>query len=391
MKRMVSLFLVLLVSLALCPAGAVQTESPVFADVEPTAWYAPAVQDVQARDLMNGVAPDAFRPEGALTRAMTVTILWRLAGEPAANDPMSFTDVPSDAWYTEAVRWAASEAVVEGFRPDRFGPDNSVTRQQLATIFYRWAQRTGCDTAVYDFLSFPDRNTISDWAKDAVLWASSRCLLTGKELPDAPIGLAPLVLAPRENASRAEVAVFLSRFCRLYTDKADSTVTPAAVQFYGPGVGSQHAVLTSPAPDGKSLRAITLGTQEVQQGPEKVLFSCRLSDKAPEPPVLSDSEKDLTSIYNDAGQLAAVVRGDSPLYSFSYDKQGRVCQFVDSAQVSTIIYNLTYDQNGNPAFLVLGAGGLANPAVYTFDYTQADGTWVLTGCGRDRNPLSLFA
>lgn len=64
---------------------------------------------------------------------------------------------------------------------------------------------------------------------------------------------------------------------------------------------------------------------------------------------------------------------------------------MDSAQVSTIIYNLTYDQNGNPAFLVLGAGGLANPAVYTFDYTQADGTWVLTGCGRDRNPLSLFA
>ena len=109
MKKFCSLLLALGLSLALlCPAGAAEAQvSTPFTDLPEKAWYTPAVEDVLSRGLMNGVAPDTFRPDGTLTRAMTVTVLWRLAGEPEASQPSPFSDVPQGVWYEDAAAWAA--------------------------------------------------------------------------------------------------------------------------------------------------------------------------------------------------------------------------------------------------------------------------------------------
>ena len=146
MKRMVSTTLaaLLLAALLTLPAQAVET---TYTDIPPDAWYAWCVSDATDRGLMNGTGNGTFTPDGDLTRAMLVTVLWRLAGEPEAENAAAFTDVPAGQWYSDAVAWASGFRVVEGYGGGVFGTDDPVTREQMAAIFYRWAKGQAYDTS----------------------------------------------------------------------------------------------------------------------------------------------------------------------------------------------------------------------------------------------------
>ena len=183
-----------------------------FSDLSMDAWYHDAVDYALANGLMNGVGNGKFDPNGTTNRAMIVTILWRLEGEPSVNDLMQFEDVAADVWYMEAVRWAASEEIVTGYSSAEFGPMDSITREQLATILFRYAKYRGYDVSVGEntnILSYNDAFAISDWAYPAMQWACGAGLIQG----DAGN------LMPQNKATRAQVATILQRFCEEVKDQ----------------------------------------------------------------------------------------------------------------------------------------------------------------------------
>ena len=177
-----------------------------FVDVKPTDWFYEAVAYVYEHGLMDGVGSNRFAPNASTTRAMIVTILWRLEGEPEADDTMPFADVAADTWYTEAVRWAAGEGIVEGYSETAFGPNDPITREQLAAILWRYAKYLELDVSVGEdtnILSYTDAAEISEYAIPALQWACGSGLMEG----------ANGSLSPRANATRAEVATMLMRVC----------------------------------------------------------------------------------------------------------------------------------------------------------------------------------
>ena len=137
---------------------------------------------------------------------MIVTMLWRLDGEKYPNYAMSFLDVPEAAWYTEAIRWAVSEKIVSGYDAGHFGPDDPITREQLASILYNYAKYKGQGfTGSWMFmLDFADRADISSWADEAVHWCSMKGVVNGKS---------GNVFDPQGTATRAEAASMIQRFC----------------------------------------------------------------------------------------------------------------------------------------------------------------------------------
>ena len=174
-----------------------------FIDVKESDWFYEAVQFAVSSGMMNGTGNNSFQPGINLSRSMIATILWRLEGSPAGN-PARFTDVPDGQWYTEAVNWAAANDLVNGYGNSTFGPEDDITREQMAAILYRYAQFKGYDHAVQGDLScFTDGGQTSDWARDAVVWAVDKGLLTGK---------GGGLLDPKGTATRAEVAAILMRF-----------------------------------------------------------------------------------------------------------------------------------------------------------------------------------
>ena len=176
-----------------------------FNDVEPGKWYAEAVGYVYHHGLMAGVGNNLFGINETTTRAMVVTILWNLENKPVVNYAMSFEDVPSDVWYTEAVRWAAAEGVVAGYG-DMFGPNDPVTREQLATILWNYAKYKGYDVSVGEntnILSYKDAFDISEWAFPAMQWACGEGVMSGK---------GDGILDPGGFALRVETAQMLQNF-----------------------------------------------------------------------------------------------------------------------------------------------------------------------------------
>ena len=155
---------------------------------------------------MNGVSADLFAPDDPTTRAMVVTMLWRLAGEPAANAPAPFTDVEVGSWYANAVNWAAETGAVKGTSETTFSPNEPVTREQLAAILYRYAQAQGKGfTGSWMFLlDYLDASEISDWANEAMHWMTMHGIITG---------MGDGTLAPKDNATRAQIAIMFMRFC----------------------------------------------------------------------------------------------------------------------------------------------------------------------------------
>lgn len=175
-----------------------------FVDVAENDWFYDSVRYVYDNGLMEGTSATTFAPTLTTTRSMVATILWRVEGEAQVDHIMSYPDVEPNTWYTEAVRWATAEGIMEGYGDGRFGPNDSITREQLATILYRYAKYKGYDVSASDDLSaFVDADQTGDWAVDAVKWAVGSGLLNGKDGGR---------LDPQGIASRAEVATMLMRF-----------------------------------------------------------------------------------------------------------------------------------------------------------------------------------
>jgi len=175
-----------------------------FTDVAPGAWYFNYVQFVAQNGLMQGTAPGRFAPQTTLSRGMLVTILWRFADEPAAEDGETFSDVAAGRWYTDAIAWASANEIVRGYGGGRLGPNDNVTREQFAVILQNFALYQGYDVEEGEFTAdFTDIGAISDWALEAMQWANANDLIRGRT---------PTTLVPGGSATRAESAAILYRF-----------------------------------------------------------------------------------------------------------------------------------------------------------------------------------
>ena len=179
-----------------------------FDDVKQGDWFYDEVTDLADKGYINGVSDNLFAPNQNLSRGMLVTILYRMDGEKAVTNASTFSDVVKDSWYEKAVNWAAANGIVYGYDNGCFGPNDMVTRQQMAAILWRYAQYKGLDVAANGAVlpDFPDRSQIATWAGEAVSWAYSRGVMTGKTGGK---------LDPNGNATRAEAAVMLYRFLKL--------------------------------------------------------------------------------------------------------------------------------------------------------------------------------
>ncbi len=170
-------------------------------DVNDTDWFAPSVYYALKNGLMNGVSESRFAPNDPMTRAMLVTVLWRYENCPEAK-PSSFTDLTAD-WYKDAVAWAAENGIVTGVGDNKFNPNGNITREQMAAILYRYAQKKGFDTTARgDLKSFPDGEKVSAYAADAIAWTVGEGIINGNGGR----------LDPQGNATRAQVATILMRF-----------------------------------------------------------------------------------------------------------------------------------------------------------------------------------
>ena len=175
-----------------------------FTDVPAGSWYYGAAAYAYNNGLFAGTTATTFAPDMTMTRAMLVSVLWRLAGEPAPKGTNTFDDMPDGTWYTDAVTWAAENGVVAGIGNGRFDPDGSVTREQTAVILFNYAQSKGYDvSARADLSAFPDAGSVSDWAQSALAWANASGLISGA------VRGTQTILNPQGSASRAQVAMIL--------------------------------------------------------------------------------------------------------------------------------------------------------------------------------------
>lgn len=174
-----------------------------FADVAPEDWYYGDVLFVYREKLFNGDSPTSFAPKNSMERRMMTTVLHRLAGEPAVGYSALFRDVPDGEWYTAGTIWAGSVGVVSGVEPGVFAPMSNVTRQEIAVILYRYAERMGYDVSVSASLAgFRDQGDVASWGARAMSWAVGAGILNGSDG----------ALLPGGDASRAQVAAMLHRF-----------------------------------------------------------------------------------------------------------------------------------------------------------------------------------
>lgn len=205
-KRLCSLALAMALTVSLFTGTASAAGWNPFWDVPQSHWAHEAVTYVYDNDLMNGTDGSLFSPESTTTRAQVVTVLYRLAGQPAADWANPFWDVPASAWFHDAVTWAWENDITGGVSSTHFGAGNAVTREQLATFLYRYAQDQGYDTSARaDLSGYSDAGLVSSYATEALSWANATGLITGTTAT---------TLSPKGSATRAQVATILSRFCQ---------------------------------------------------------------------------------------------------------------------------------------------------------------------------------
>ena len=180
------------------------SSSTPFLDIR-THWAKSAIESAVAKGLFAGTSPTTFHPDQAMNRAMLVTVLYRMEKEPTAEgDGKRFADVPAGAYYAKAVAWASAKGIVAGYSDTQFGPEDTITREQLAVILNRYATYKGYNTSkTADLAAFQDADQISEWARVPVQWANAMKLLNGRT---------STTLAPKGSATRAEVAKILVTF-----------------------------------------------------------------------------------------------------------------------------------------------------------------------------------
>lgn len=216
-KRVLSLVLCLSLLLSLLPTAAFAVKSNLpFTDVESSDWYYSAVQYVYENGMMSGTGDTTFSPDTTTTRGMIVTILHRMEGKPTAAGE-TFTDVAAGQYYADAVAWASANGIVSGYGNNLFGPNDPITREQMAAILYRYVQYKGYDDAVKgDVSAFADGNQVSSYAVEAMKWAVGVGLISG---------VGNNMLDPTGSATRAQVATILMRFCENIASSGQPEVT----------------------------------------------------------------------------------------------------------------------------------------------------------------------
>ena len=225
MKKAISILLCAALVAACCAASVGATSLHPFSDVVPRSWYEQGVIYAYENGLMVGTSQTEFSPYADTTRAMIVTILYRLEESPDVDSTASFADVPADEWYSDAVAWAAQENIVNGYGNGKFGPQDSITRQQLAAILYRYTAYKGAAVSTKGWASaYPDVCSVSAWAVSAMQWAVREEYITG-----SPVN-GHVYLLPEASASRAQIATILMRYLRS-GDK--ETLDLAALEAYG--------------------------------------------------------------------------------------------------------------------------------------------------------------
>ena len=204
MKKITSLLLVLVMTAAAVAIALPAHAKSAFADVEDGRWSAPSIAYAVNAGYMNGVGGGKFDPEGSLTRAMVATVLWRREGEPAPSAPSGFTDVPAGEWYTDAVAWAKETGVVKGLTMTTFGPDEYITREQLATMLFRFSSSAPVSVPERaDLTPFADDEKVSDWANEPLEWAVEAGLINGTDGNR---------LDPEGFATREQFAAIIERY-----------------------------------------------------------------------------------------------------------------------------------------------------------------------------------
>ena len=190
------------------PASTENCPSKAFSDLDNTQWYHEGVDYVLNNELMLGVGGSLFEPDGTVTRAQLAMVLYRVAGKPdVKNTANPFKDVTEGVWYADAVKWAAEAGVVKGISADEFAPEVPVTRQEIATMLYRFAKAEA--VAEDKLAAFPDAASVADWAKDAMNWAVATGLINGVKAADGTV-----TLDAQSGATRAQIATLLMRFLK---------------------------------------------------------------------------------------------------------------------------------------------------------------------------------
>ena len=232
-KRFGALLLALILTLSLSVTAYAAVEDTGFSDVAADAWYADAVTYVRDNGLMSGTSDKTFTPGGTMTRGMLVTTLYRMAGSPSLeNEDLGypFADVPGDAWYADGVYWARLAGVVGGYSEDQFGPDDPVTREQIAAILWRYAGSPATESGT----DFADEGSISAYAAQAVDWARANGIVNGVE---------DNRFLPQSSATRAQVATILRNY--LTMEEAGEPEAPAGSRVlvaYFSATGNTEAV-----------------------------------------------------------------------------------------------------------------------------------------------------
>ena len=216
MKKVISLILTVLMLAGTVVSVAAAETSP-FTDVKTSRWSYGAIQYAVEKGYMNGIGDGKFDPAGSMTRGMVTTVLWRMEDKPEVEFRADFTDVKNGKFYSKAVIWAKDNEIVNGVSEGKFDPNGKITREQLATMLYRYAEFKGYDvTADGDLSKFPDSSKTHSYAKGALAWATGKGLIAGVKSGDSDL------LDPRGNATREQFAAILKRFddafCLVYNE-----------------------------------------------------------------------------------------------------------------------------------------------------------------------------
>lgn len=210
-RRFWSFLMACVLALTLCVPAMAAVEDTGFSDVAANAWYADAAQYVRDNGIMNGTSGTTFSPNSTMTRAMLATVLYRAAGSPAVNQAADFRDVSAGAYYSDAAAWASSNGIVTGYGNGLFGSNDPVTREQIATILWRYQ---GSPAPAGTAANFTDQSTISSYAVNAVAWARENGIINGMEGNR---------FAPKNNATRAQVATILRNYLQNETPAPEPT------------------------------------------------------------------------------------------------------------------------------------------------------------------------
>ena len=189
----------------------------MFDDIDGGEWYFDGTDYCVVNGLMKGVGNNLFNPDGTLTRAELVTILYRVKGSPEVKYSGIFTDVPDNTWYTDAVEWAAANDIVKGIGEGKFAPADKITREQIATILYRYE---GSPKVEGNLDAFPDKDATGTFAVDGLIWATAEGVITGVSSQGV------VTLAPKANASRAQIATIMMRYLDVPEEPAPEEPAP---------------------------------------------------------------------------------------------------------------------------------------------------------------------